>query len=384
MYSLSIPFTRTVLELAPRWGDPLTFGAFCPWLLLAIVPLFLILWLYRYELKLVHRALAHFLLSLRLLVIVVLLFMVGFQPRLLPAFEGKAVEYVLVYIDRTGSMDAADPQRPPLEKLRLARALKLAGDRRHRPAAGRLDSAIPEGRRHSLGRQRRVPGRTGEQKRLEEERRKQHRPGLRAGRWPVRGQPPSAACLSADGGELLDKLGKALPGGGDRFCPGNCGSRRPGKWQEVFDWPVKEGDRKKDGKDLEGSVPPSRAFTDLHLPLANALERAIQGRGAVRGVVLLTDGRQNHGELPLAWPRTWASSRSPRHLSRRAGHPPGPHYPGRGEHRGPPVVLKDPEDAQTINAVVKANVRVRGLPPQPLTVELKAADKVAGPAADHP
>src|SRR4051794_9942283 len=104
MYSLPIPFTESVLELVPRWGDPVTLANLTPWLLLAIVPVGLIFWLYRYELHLVSKTTASGLLSLRLLVIFILLFLICLQPRLLPVFQEKATEHVLVLVDRTGSM----------------------------------------------------------------------------------------------------------------------------------------------------------------------------------------------------------------------------------------------------------------------------------------
>ena len=86
------------------------------------------LWLYRYELQLVSRWTATR--------------PAGpaadrDDPALvpgLPAADGGALAAptlpgrVLVAVDRSDSMDVADPQRPPVEKLRLARALKLAGD----------------------------------------------------------------------------------------------------------------------------------------------------------------------------------------------------------------------------------------------------------------
>src|SRR5580658_6177248 len=128
MISISIPFTGMVLEFTPRWGSPPVPLSLLLWVLLAVIPLGLVLWLYRYELVLVSRATARGLLGLRLTVILLLLTLVLFQPSLLPAFTEKAPERVLLVIDRTGSMDANDPQRPVVDKLRLARALNLAGD----------------------------------------------------------------------------------------------------------------------------------------------------------------------------------------------------------------------------------------------------------------
>ena len=93
-----------------------------------LLPLVLILWLYWYEARLVSRRLAAGLLSLRLGALILLLFLLFLQP-----VYGHDVTYglpgrVVIAVDRSDSMDVVDPQRPNVEKLRLARALKLAGD----------------------------------------------------------------------------------------------------------------------------------------------------------------------------------------------------------------------------------------------------------------
>ena len=44
--------TDTFLELAPRWGDSFSPLAWGPWLLVGLVPAGLIVWLYRYEIRL--------------------------------------------------------------------------------------------------------------------------------------------------------------------------------------------------------------------------------------------------------------------------------------------------------------------------------------------
>src|SRR5262249_23570984 len=86
------------------------------------------LWLYRYELRLVTRRAACVLLTLRLLVVLLLLFIVFVQPTFARATANKEAKRVLVFVDRTASMDVSDPQRPPVEEIKLARALHLARD----------------------------------------------------------------------------------------------------------------------------------------------------------------------------------------------------------------------------------------------------------------
>src|SRR5262249_13815075 len=87
-----------------------------------------ILWLYRYELRLVAGLTALALLLLRLAAFAVVLALVCLQP---VYSRDRAIDLpgrVLLAIDCSDSMDVVDPQRDPVEKLRLARALRLAAD----------------------------------------------------------------------------------------------------------------------------------------------------------------------------------------------------------------------------------------------------------------
>src|SRR5207237_2638875 len=80
------------------------------------------------ELRLVRRRVALSLLLCRLAVICLLLFVIGLEPIVARLGREYLPGLVLVAVDRSGSMEVADPQRPAVDKLRLARALKLAGD----------------------------------------------------------------------------------------------------------------------------------------------------------------------------------------------------------------------------------------------------------------
>src|SRR5262249_27693096 len=73
-------------------------------------------------------AMARCLLLLRLIVLLFVLTLVCLQPVLARHTTEELPGRVLVAVDRSDSMDIADPQRPAVDKLRLARALKLAGD----------------------------------------------------------------------------------------------------------------------------------------------------------------------------------------------------------------------------------------------------------------
>src|SRR5262249_14315654 len=115
MIRIPLPFTDTVLLLTHRWDElrgPL------PAILvvaLALAPL-LVLWLYRYELRLVRRSAALTLLTLRLVLLLVLFFIVCFQPIVARSVTEELPGRVLIAVDRSASMDVADPQRPAVEK----------------------------------------------------------------------------------------------------------------------------------------------------------------------------------------------------------------------------------------------------------------------------
>src|SRR4051812_10999473 len=125
MFRISIPFVDSYFLVTPQWAGlhpALQWGLLA---LVCLVPLALVLWLYRYELKLVPTSTALGLLSLRLVALLLILGLVCLQP--IYAFDRTTglPGRVLVAVDRSDSMDVADPQRPALDTLRLARALKL-------------------------------------------------------------------------------------------------------------------------------------------------------------------------------------------------------------------------------------------------------------------
>src|SRR5262249_4650056 len=93
-----------------------------------LLPAILLLVLYRYELRLVRRTTALALLGLRQSALFFLLFILCLQPVLARTPKEELSSRVLVAVDRSESMDARDPQRSPLGKLFLARALKWSGD----------------------------------------------------------------------------------------------------------------------------------------------------------------------------------------------------------------------------------------------------------------
>jgi hypothetical protein len=390
MYSLPIPFTDSVVELAPRWGDPVTFAGLAPWLLLAVVPVALVFWLYRYELHLVSRTTAGGLLSLRLLVVFILLFLVCLQPRLLPEFQEKATEHVLVLVDRTASMDVADPQREKVEKLKLARTLQVARDI---CTDLQLDEWIDQYQSKGAPQwvaddeYRDYPDKRRE---LEEQRRKQHDQVCQRIDEMTRSSI-AHKLLATKGGDLTKKLG-------ERFHVGLAGFAHE-VWEppadrlaDLFQWPTSqrrsnEPEASATGKrtvtDASGSSS-YRDFTDLKIPLNYALEQATQAKGQLRGIVLLTDGAHNRGDKPVELAEKLGSLKLG---SRKTPVPIFPVAIGSAQVRpillvreveAPSVVLKDPEDAQTLNAQVKARLLVRGIKAEHIVVELKDKDRVLG------
>src|SRR5919202_7074254 len=128
MFPIRLPYLDADLLLTPPWSHlppALRWGLLGA---LVVVPVVLLAWLYRYELRLVPRVTATALFGLRLVVLLLLLALVCLQPVYAREQRGELPGRVLVAVDRSDSMEVADPQREPAEKLRLAKALHLAGD----------------------------------------------------------------------------------------------------------------------------------------------------------------------------------------------------------------------------------------------------------------
>src|SRR5262245_51150235 len=101
MFRIPLPFTDTVLLLSPRGEGlegPLRVAML---LLLGLAPAALVLWLYRYELRLVRRTAALGLLTCRLLVLLFLFLVVCLQPVVACAVREELPGRVLVALDRS-------------------------------------------------------------------------------------------------------------------------------------------------------------------------------------------------------------------------------------------------------------------------------------------
>jgi hypothetical protein len=127
MLRIDLPFSDGALLLQPRFADSSVALQILA-ALTSLLPLLLIGWLYRTELRLVRPNVARGLLVLRLSVVGLIVVLIGFQPVLARTITDAVPGRVIVALDRSDSMGVADPQRPLAEKLKLVRALRLAAD----------------------------------------------------------------------------------------------------------------------------------------------------------------------------------------------------------------------------------------------------------------
>jgi hypothetical protein len=353
MYKIPLPFSDGVLLLSPpggTWSGAMQVG----WLLLlGVIPVALVL-LARYELRLVRRSTALILLGLRLSALAILLFLVGFQPIVSRTETEELPGRVLIAVDRSESMDVTDPQRPAVEKLRLARSLKIANDlcpdallekwiRDYETKGEPQWVAAGE-----------VPGDLGRRERLTEVRRGQHDqvcaridslPRTQVGR----------RILSAEGVSLHQTVAKKHHVDLSGFAQ-EMWDVRPEQLNELF----------RPAAELKATVDAPSPFsgTDLGLPLRRALNQPGTGDTKVLGVVLLTDGRHNWGPSPVATAIELGQQGIPIYAIPLGGRQAPPDIALAGI-KAPPSVFKDAD------IPIEARVKVAGLPAQDLVVELQ-------------
>ncbi|HZT83366.1 MAG TPA: vWA domain-containing protein, partial [Gemmataceae bacterium] len=353
MFHLALPFTDLNLFLAPRWGEAPRPLDVLPWLVVCLVPLGLVLWLYRYELRLISRAAALVLLGLRLAVLFILLFLVCLQPALARTTREDVPQRVYVAVDRTASMEVADPQREPVEKLRLAGALHLARDVCSDLQIEEWVRAYEKGGGPRWVADDEYPDDPERRKQLEAERRRQHDQVCQRVDGFTRNQL-ARRLLDADGAGLLTKLSGRfqveLIGFADETW-----DAPPDKLDDLF------------GKDVRPRSP-ALAFTDLGRPLDRVLEKAGEGKDQVRGVILLTDGRHNRGPVPGGRADRLGERKIPIYPVAIGTRKSGPELAVTGVTANN-AVFKAREDI--VNATVKASLKVRSLPAQELVVELQ-------------
>lgn len=351
MFSWKLPFDLGDILLTPQWAglnpalQAILLAGVC------LVPLALVLWLYRYEMQLVARSTALGLLGLRVTVLALLLILVCLQPIYGRTRTDGLPGYVLVAVDRSESMDVADRQRPPVEKLRLARALKLASGI---CSDAQLEDWIKDYEQEGSPqwvKGKEAHGDLAQVRELKKERRAIH----------------DQVCAAVDELTRTQVAERILNGEGVRLLPALTAKHDVellGFHQEAWELkPDQLPELFRPSADAKAA-----AFTDLRLPLTRALERSAPRQGKVLGIVLLTDGQHNTGEPPTAKARELGE----RHL---------PIYPiAMGARRPPPdaamVAVQAPNAVfKDVETPVEATFKITGLPAQDFLVELHRVGK---------
>lgn len=360
MVRIPLPFTDAYLLLSPRWEDLGALPRSGALLLCLLVPLTLVLWLYRFELKLVRRSAAVSLLALRLIAIIFLVFVVCLRPIVARSTTEELPGRVLVAVDRSDSMDVADPQRSPVDKLRLARVLNLGGD----VSETQLNDWIYQYEHGRFGIQWVAPDEFRDERerrrQLADERRRLHDQLCRRIDGLTRTQV-AQMILAPSGVGLLETL------------TNKHHTELVGFGREAWDVKLDQvdelfrplsGSKEAEGKNTGPHALDFGQGTDLRLPLLRALERSGTEEGKILGVVLLSDGQHNWGPSPVA-------------KAIELGDHQIPIYPiALGTPRAPPdialVGIKAPSAVfKDVDTTIEARFKVSGLPSQDIVVELQ-------------
>jgi hypothetical protein len=355
MFRIPLPARDTNLLLAPRWGDGTQPLPLLLWLLVGLVPLLLVLWLYRHELRLVRRGVAVGLLGLRLLVLVLVFFLVCFQPIVAHSTSEELPGRVLVAVDRTDSMSVADPQRPNADKLRLARALKLAAGIATDADLDNWIKQYEEKGTVSWVNPSEFPTEPGRRQALEAERRKGHDQVCERVDRLTRSQV-AQQILAADGLDFLSAIAA-------RHQVELLGFARD-PWEVDVNQLDKLFAPPDPAQAAEGQSAAVTAFTDLRAPLVRAVESSGPDQAKVLGLVLLTDGQHNSGLSPV-----------PKALE--VGEHNIPIYPiALGARQAPADISVVSVQAPTavfkdVDVSVAARIKISDLPAQDVVVELQ-------------
>jgi hypothetical protein len=243
MLSIPIPLTGASLDFALPFPGLPRGVRFALVVGIAAVIAFLLVRLYRYEMRLVPRRFARALLGLRLAVVAAVFLTLALEPALKTTTSREVPSRVLVAVDRSDSMRVTDPHRPDQEKRDIAQALKLDGN---------WVTAYD---------------RTTRLKQVER-------------------------ILTPDGVDLLGEIQKKHAV--ELFAFDQAPGALPA-----------DPDKLKAALDADRALNPSAdagpvTFTDLKLPLARAGESAADAATSkLIAVVLFTDGRHNWGDSPL-------------------------------------------------------------------------------------
>lgn len=276
MFTIPLPLADWALLLALPWPHLHPLARFPLIGAIVLVPLVLLVALYRYEMRLVRPATAAGLLALRLLVLFAVLALVCLQPVVSHETRVELPGRVIVVVDRSASTALADPQRAPAAKLRLALAFGL-----HRP--GLPDALV-----------------------------RQWAEQLEAGREPTWATPDEGGADATGRRQayqsLLARVDQLTRAEVARLvlAPEGLGvlGALAGKHQVEL-WGVDKGVRELRPEQLDelfanpkGAALAAAGFTDLSAPLARAQQSSSPRQGQVLGVVLLTDGQHNSGPAP--------------------------------------------------------------------------------------
>lgn len=321
-------------------------------LLCVTVPIALVLWLYRYESRLIRPRTAATLLGLRIGALCLLLILGLMQPIIARHTRQELPGRVVVALDRSDSTDVTDPQRPPAEKLRLARAFNLADDLCPKE---QLNTWIEQ--YEAIGFFQPVgpgefPDDPSRRRELAEERRKIH----------------DQICKRVDDLTRLQIARRVLDDGLLKTIGEKHKVELVGFAQEAWDLKPDQVE------DLFGKRPVAGSGTDVRLPLARSLERNGSDEGKILGIVLLTDGQHNWGQPPVA-------------KARELGEHGLPIFPiGLGTKQGPPAIAVShvkapPAVFKDVDVGVEARVFISGLPAGDFLVELQVPGKP--PMTEH-
>jgi len=355
---IPLPFTDSYLMFSPPWDEWSGWANTDAWMVLALIPVALVVWLYRYELQLVSRFTATSLLLLRMLVLFVVISLVGLGPILAHTVSEELPGRVVIAVDRSDSMGVADPQRPAAEKLKVALGLQLARDlcTDEQLAAwikdyetggpprwvGDDDPADGQSRDELAAQRHRMHDRVCE--RVDE---------LTRGAFAQR-------LLMGDALQLLKTLAS------------KHNVELMGFGKEAWDVPLDQIDGLFEDKEVKGEKDPNgpalgaKNGTNLLVPLTRALEKSGPESAKVLGVVVLSDGQHNERDSPVAKAIEMGEKGLPVFPVGLGSRLPPPDIAILGV-KAPTTVFKDAD------VPVEARFRVSGLPAQDLIVQLHRA-----------
>jgi hypothetical protein len=224
-----------------------------------LILLGVIIWLYRFESRLVERRFAALLLGLRGIVALVIFLVLALRPMRGHLFTETLPSRVVVGLDRSDSMSITDPQRPETESVQLARGLKLI-------------EGIPDSEYRRLFEAAKLGADLSKDATLIR---------IKERVDPLSRKEISEQILLRDEGRWLNEIAKT-----HRL-------RLIGFSQDAAEFPLEHQAL----SDLLKANNRGIAFTDLKLPLDRGLESSGK-EGELLGVVLITDGQHNWGGAP--------------------------------------------------------------------------------------